>query len=186
MTNTNDYRQYSFANDTAALLAGFDYQRSVSYAPKVRPAENPAESIKVREKIGIKSRQELKKEARASRKNALAVMAVAVLCAFMLGMVVNSLAQKNQLTRQIAAQEIEIANAQSEYVSLESKLNSLVSMSMIDEYAVEKLGMRKMRSNQIQYMDVSEFKAQREKKLAPKEIDGGIKRLREKFKGIND
>lgn len=31
-------------------------------------------------------------------------------------------------------------------------------MSMIDQYAVEKLGMTKMKSNQIKYIDVSQYK----------------------------
>ena len=34
-------------------------------------------------------------------------------------------------------------------------------MSMIDQYAVEKLGMTKMKSNQIKYIDVSQYKQKR-------------------------
>lgn len=34
-------------------------------------------------------------------------------------------------------------------------------MNMIDQYAVEKLGMTKMKSNQIKYIDVSQYKQKR-------------------------
>ena len=106
---------------------------------------------------------------KSARTKALKITACAVICMLMIGAVLNSLAVKNQLTREIAKKEIAIANAQSEYISLESQLNSLVSISMIDKYAVEELGMTKVRSNQIQYMDVSEFKAEREAALAEAE-----------------
>ncbi len=36
-----------------------------------------------------------------------------------------------------------------------------MSMSMIDKYAVDKLGMSKVQSNQIRYIDVSQFKEDR-------------------------
>lgn len=53
------------------------------------------------------------------------------------------------------------STAQSENTRLNSELDSLVSMSMIDQYAVEKLGMTKMKSNQIKYIDVSQYKQKR-------------------------
>ena len=34
-------------------------------------------------------------------------------------------------------------------------------MNMIDQYAVEKLGLTKMKSNQIKYIDVSQYKQKR-------------------------
>ena len=37
-----------------------------------------------------------------------------------------------------------------------------MSMSMIDKYAVEELGMSKVQSNQIVYVNVSEYKQQRQ------------------------
>ena len=51
--------------------------------------------------------------------------------------------------------------SQSENTRLNSELDSLVSMNMIDQYAVEKLGMTKMKSNQIKYIDVSQYKQKR-------------------------
>ena len=83
----------------------------------------------------------------------------------MIALVIGSLAVKNELTKEIAAKQTQIANAQSENISLQSELDSLVSVSMIDDYAVNKLGMKKVKSNQIQYVDVDGYKAQKQAQL---------------------
>ena len=67
-------------------------------------------------------------------------------------------AKTNELTFEISRLEKNYSTAQSENTRLNSELDSLVSMSMIDQYAVEKLGMTKMKSNQIKYIDVSQYK----------------------------
>ena len=110
MTNTSDFRQYSYATDTSALLAGFDFSRG-SYAPKIRPEESPADRMRVRGDKGIKSRDQLRAEQKASARLALRIVAVAAVCFLLIGLVINSLAVKNQLTREIARQEVAIANA---------------------------------------------------------------------------
>ena len=86
----------------------------------------------------------------------------------MVGLLLNSMATKNELTREISQKQTQIANAKSENISLQSELDAMVSVSMIDEYAVDKLGMSKVKSNQIQYMDVSQFKAERHMMLQKK------------------
>lgn len=186
MTNTNDFRRYSYQNDPATLISAFSYTRG-SHAPKVRPQPNERENeIKVLDNKGIKSKAELKTEQKSANLMMLRIAAVALLCFFMIGVVINSFALKNQLTREIASQEIAVANAQSEYISLQAELNSLVSISMIDKYAVEELGMTKVKSNQIQYMDVDAFRENREKSLEKqKNVDSGINNLRNKIKGHN-
>ncbi|MBQ3903716.1 MAG: hypothetical protein II744_01965 [Eubacterium sp.] len=186
MTNTNDFRRYSYQNDPATLISAFTYTRG-SQAPKVRPQPEERENeIRVREGKGIKSKTELRADQKKSFLMMLRIIAVALLCFFMVGIVINSFALKNQLTREIASQEIAVANAQSEYISLQAELNSLVSISMIDKYAVEELGMTKVKSNQIQYMDVEAFKAKREQSLSKqRDVDGGLKNLKNKLKGHN-
>ena len=167
MTNTRDYRQYTPMGEGARLINSFDFQRGAQ-APRIRPDVQPEQEreLKVRENGGVKSREQLVHEQKHSRARVIRIAFVAVFCLLMVGAVLNSFALKNQLTRDISKMETNIANAQSEYISLESRLNSLVSISMIDQYAVEELGMTKVRSNQIQYMDVSEFKQAREAALA--------------------
>ncbi len=183
MTNTNDFRRYSYQNDPATLISAFTYTRG-SQAQRVKPQPKPRENeIKIREGKGIKSREQLKKEQKEARGAMVRIAGVALLSFLMIGLVLYSFALKNQLTREIAAQEINVANAQSEYISLEAELNSLVSISMIDKYAVEELGMTKVKSNQIQYMDVAAFRAEREQSL--RDIDSGIKNVKNTIDGNN-
>ena len=81
------------------------------------------------------------------------------------GLTLYSFAVKNELTREISSAKVNIANAQSENISLQSELDTMVSISMIDDYAVNKLHMTKMESNQIQYMDVNQYKQDYMKKI---------------------
>ena len=168
MTNSNDFRRYSYSADPTYLISQFDYQRG-SQAPKVKPVARPKKGFKVRENASVKTKNELVAEQRQSRKAMVIIGAVAVVCLIMVGLVINSLAVKNQLTKDIAKQEVAIANAQSENISLQSRLDALVSMSMIDEYAVDELGMTKVKSNQIQYVDVDDFRAQYQQQLEEKQ-----------------
>lgn len=161
MTNTNDFRKYSFASDTSYLINQFDIRRSTNTqaAPKLEPEAE--RGFKVRENKKRKSITQLRAEQKSSFLRMLVIVAISVVCIAMVGMVINSFAVKNELTKELAAKQVDIANAQSENVGLQSKLDALVSISMIDDYAVSNLGMTKVKSNQIQYMDVSEYKAQR-------------------------
>ena len=68
--------------------------------------------------------------------------------------------QKNELTKSIAGIQQEISVAKSDNVSLNAELEALVSVSQIDSYALEKLGMTRLQSNQIRYIDTSEYEAQ--------------------------
>ena len=163
MTNTNDFRQYSYQSDTARLISSFNYTRG-SQAPKVKPEYEPERKLRATEAKGIKSKAQLVHEQRVSRKKAIRVTVAAVIFLAMIGVVLNSFVIKNQLTREISKQETAIANAQSEHISLQSQLNIMYSVSMVDKYAVDKLKMAKVRQGQIQYMDVDSFKADRLKK----------------------
>lgn len=62
----------------------------------------------------------------------------------MLGGVLFTFAQKNKLNHEVASINRQISEAQSESTRLNSQLDALVSVEMIDQYAVEKLGMSKM------------------------------------------
>lgn len=163
MTNTGDFRRYSYATDASYALKAFDVRRS-SAAPAYQPEKK---NLKVRENAGRKSSAQLKHEQNIGFRSALMIGAVAVLSLAMLFGVLFTYAQKNELTHDIARLETRLAVAQSENTRLNSELDALVSMSMIDQYAVEELGMTKMKSNQIRYIDVSQYK---EKRLAAAQL----------------
>lgn len=164
MTNSNDFRKFSYTNDTSYLINQFDFQRG-SQAPRVKPDVQPTPDFKVRENTRFKSKSEIKHEQKAAFRNASMILMISVVCVAMVAGVLKTFALKNELTREIASRQVSISNAVSENISLQSELDSLVSMSMIDKYAVEEFGMTKVKSNQIQYIDVNEYKAQREAQI---------------------
>ncbi len=177
MTNTNDFRRYSYSSDASYAIKAFDVQRG-SQAPKLNPEGE--KSFKVRENKVVKSKSQIVKEQKKAFVKSAKIAVVAVTMLLLAAVTVNSFVQKNELTRQISQTQTDISNAESEYVSLQSRLNSLVSMSMIDEYAVEELGMTKVKSNQIQYIDVESYKAQRQKKLSEQSPAATAKQLNNK------
>ena len=75
--------------------------------------------------------------------------------------VVFTYAKKNELTREISRLKTNIAVAQSENISLNAELEAMVSVSQIDAYAVEKLGMVKVDPSQIKYIDSKQYMAER-------------------------
>lgn len=162
MTNTGDFRRYSYSTDASYALKAFDLQRSSAVA-SYAPAPQRKKELKVRENNKQKSYNQLVHEQRIGLVRIVKIIAVSLLSLSMLFGVLYTYAQKNELTHEISQLETQLAVSKSENTRLNSELDSLVSMSMIDEYAVEKLGMTKMKSNQMRYIDVSQYK---EKRLA--------------------
>lgn len=157
MTNTGDFRRYSYASDASYAVEAFNLSRS-SAAPAYKP--NIKKDIKVKEQVKWKNRNQLVKEQRLGFKKALILAVTAVLSLAMLFSVLHTYAKKNELTHEISNLETQLAIAESESTRINSELDALVSVSMIDKYAVEELGMSKVQSNQIVYVDVSQYKQQ--------------------------
>ena len=80
MTNTNDFRRYSYQNDTSYMLNGFNVSRS-STAPKRREEEYPetGRTLKVRENDSVKSSSQIKHEQALCAKRADALILTAVI-----------------------------------------------------------------------------------------------------------
>lgn len=163
MTNTGDFRRYSYASDASYALEAFNARRSNQATAPAQP--KPQERFTVHENTVVKSKSELKAEQKKAFKQMMQIIAVAVISLAMVGVVIGSFAIKNELTKELASVQTDISNAQSDCISLESQLNSLVSMSMIEQYAVEELGMTKVKSNQVIYIDVEQYKLDRQATL---------------------
>lgn len=159
MTNTGDFRRYSYSSDASYAVQAFNLSRS-SAAPAYKP--EPKRELKVRENNKRKSKNQLLQEQRISFRKAVVIFTTAVLSIAMLFGVLHTFALKNELTHEISNLQTQLAVAESENTRINSELNALVSMNMIDKYAVEKLGMSKMQSNQIRYIDVSQYKEERQ------------------------
>lgn len=159
MVNTNDFRRYSYDGDAAYALEAFNKTRS-SAAPEIR--KRAGKKLTLSPNTVKKSRKQLIKEQRAASVKVVEIIAVVSLVLAMFTGVLYTYVQKNELTRSIAQIQNEISVAKSDNVSLNAELESLVSVSQIDSYAVEKLGMTRLQSNQIIYIDTSEYEAQQE------------------------
>lgn len=155
MTNTGDFRRYSYSADASYALNAFNQSRS-SAAPAYLPDDN--KELKVRKNGKRKSRSQLLKEQRAALLKAGVIFIVsAAVIAMLFGMLYTN-AKKNELNHEISSLTTQLSVAQSENTRINSELNALVSMNMIDRYAVEELGMTKMQSSQIRYIDATQYK----------------------------
>ena len=154
MVNNSDFRRYSYDGDAAYALKAFNRTRS-SAAPEVRrPARK---KLTLSPNTERKSKAQLVKEQRAARVRVAEITIVVSLVLAMLSAVLFTYVQKNELTKSIAGIQQEISVAKSDNVSLNAELEALVSVSQIDSYALEKLGMTRLQSNQIRYIDTSEY-----------------------------
>jgi len=161
MTNTNDFRRYSYQYDAAYAVDAFNAVRS-SAAPKKAEQPRPLRrGLSIAPNTKMKSRAQLVAEQKMNFKRAVAIAAGAAAVMCMLFAVVFTYAQKNELTREISKLKSDIAVAQSENISLNAELEAMVSVSQIDTYAVEKLGMTRLDSNQIKYVDTAAYKQER-------------------------
>ena len=158
MVNTNDFRRYSYTYDAAYAVDAFNQTRS-SAAPDVRREKEKKRKLTLSPNIKLKSREEVKADEKRSFLQAVKICVVTVLAASMLFGVLFTYVQKNELTKSIASIKKDISAAQSENVSLNSELEALVSVSQIDSYAVEKLGMTRVQDNNVKYIDSAEYDA---------------------------
>ena len=140
MTNSGDFRRYSYQSDAAYALKAFDVSRS-SAAPAYAPKKQRNRDLKVRNNNTRKSRAQLIKEQRATLIKAACIVCVALAFLGMFFGVLHTYAVRNELTHEISNLQTELSVAESENTRINSELNSLVSMSMIDKYAVDKLCM---------------------------------------------
>ena len=82
---------------------------------------------------------------------ALFVVAVSCLC---MALLYNNM-YLTSLTKQIGEKEAELEDIQSEYVSLKARQEQTLSISYVEQYAQETLGMVKMDPSQVEYIEMS-------------------------------
>ena len=141
MTNSSDFRRYAYSADASYALEAFNAHRTAAAPAYQPPRRQRKRELRVHENTRLKSEQQLG----------------------MLGGVRFTFAQKNKLNHEVASINRQISEAQSESTRLNSQLDALVSVEMIDQYAVEKLGMSKMQSGQMRYVDVDAYMQARAK-----------------------
>ena len=160
MTNSSDFRRYAYSADASYALEAFNAHRTAAAPAYQPPRRQRKRELRVHENTRLKSEQQLHTEGHMAAKQA-AILVVSVLVT--LGGVLFTFAQKNKLNHEVASINRQISEAQSESTRLNSQLDALVSVEMIDQYAVEKLGMSKMQSGQMRYVDVDAYMQARAK-----------------------
>lgn len=179
MTNASDFRRYSYGIDfeTRNAVSAFSQTRSSAapkYAPDVMP-EAPVPrrkrklSVTTNEKL--KSREELIASQRLARKQMLVIVSVISLVAVMLFGMLFTYAVKNEYTRQIASLKTELSREVNQNICTNAELEALVTIEQIEDYAVNKLGMVKLQSDQVRYIDVEKYKADRNAALNEQPLD---------------
>jgi len=98
---------------------------------------------------------QIKKEMHASALQSAKIIAISVFLLSMLSALLYGRIKVDELDRQISAAETKITTAQSENVRLNMQLDSMISLKNVEEYAQNNLGMVKMESYQIEYIDLS-------------------------------
>lgn len=69
--------------------------------------------------------------------------------------------RKNEYTREIANLKTELSREVNQNICTNAELEALVTIDQIEDYAVNKLGMVKLQSDQIRYIDVEKYKEER-------------------------
>ena len=72
-----------------------------------------------------------------------------------LGMLIYMQAKLDDVNRQIARTQKTLEETASETVRLQMEINSIISIDKVEDYAVNTLGMVKIESGQVEYIDLS-------------------------------
>lgn len=124
-------------------------------APKIKemPSNRPALQLVKPPKF---SPSQFKEQMTQSNRKALKVFALAILTATLLALAIFSRVQLDEINREIASTEKQIEIANSKNVELNMKLNEMISIEKVEEYATNKLGMVKVQDYQVVYVDLSD------------------------------
>lgn len=134
----------SYERNAARKIEQTPKRQAQQRKPQLRVVKRPARSA---------SRE--KREMRWTALQTAKVLAVSVLLLTMLSTLLYGRFKVDELDREIANINAEITAAQSENVRLNMKIDSVISLKNVEDYAQTKLGMVKMENHQIEYIDLS-------------------------------
>lgn len=84
----------------------------------------------------------------------ISIVFISVLAAVMLGAVILSLDKRNTMYSQVSALKEQLEITQAENVRLQTELESKISAKNVADYAENVLGMKKIDSSQIKYIQI--------------------------------
>ena len=127
--------------------------RKLQPAPKTRraPQKPKLEVVRAPKRNAYQARQDMLRSAIQTAK----IISVALILIAMLATLLYSRLKVDELDREISNMNTKIEAAQSENVRLNMEIESVISLKNVEDYAQSQLGMVKMESNQIEYIDLS-------------------------------
>lgn len=112
------------------------------------------DSVKQQNKNNNSHKQGASAGADSRTGSVISIVLIAILAAALLGTVIYSLDRRNTMYSRVSALTEELTYAQAENVRLQTELESKISAKNVEEYAENVLGMTKMDSSQIKYIEI--------------------------------
>ncbi len=128
----------------------FEPKRAIP-TPKKEEPKGPQKLVKPKQKTQAQIRAEIQE----SNRRIAAILAMASTLMLLLGINMYSRARLTQLAKETSAIQASISEQDARMVDLQSKLTQKMSMSSIEDYASNKLGMIKGNRSQINYITVN-------------------------------
>lgn len=119
----------------------------------------------------------MKKSKQIKKYSVPKTLVIALVATLLFGLVIYSYVQLNSMYSKVTTATSELTELKSENVRLESKLQSQVSVRNVEEYAENILGMEKLDSSQIKYIQIQE----KDIVTLPKEEENIFVRLKIRF-----
>ena len=148
MTQYNKYDSYKFEYFEPKTVS------TSSAAPKIKQQPKKAPQLKLLQQPKP-TKAQMQSEAKASAFQARKILAIACVIVVFMAMIIYSRVQLDEINREIKQIEKDIQITQSDTVRLKNTLNSVVSISNVEDYAVNVLGMVKIQDYQVVYVDLS-------------------------------
>jgi len=138
---------------------GYDFElfeRSAARSSAGAAPEKKTSSSEPLKKVDKKSSQQKKRESKRAASRSAFILFVAAVMLGLMCLQISAGAKRYELSRQIADVESKIEVEKSENVRLSAELNSITSIGKIDDYATKILGMSKIESYQVEYIQLTE------------------------------
>ena len=132
-----------------------EYFESRSAAQPLRKEEQVQRKNNLK-KIDSKTSEQLRAEEFRSLKKSVAVLSFVLVLFAMVSLQISAGAKNYELMREIQKAEAALEIQQSENIRLNSALNGITGITVIDTYATDVLGMTKVENYQIECIDLSE------------------------------
>ena len=145
----------------AKMNMGYDFERFESHqvrssAKQAAPQRKIQPEEPLKKVDGKKSIQQKKRESKKARSKMAFIMIFAAVMLLAVSIHISIGAKSHELSRQIADVKAQIEVQKSENIRLSSELNSITSIGKIDDYATKILGMNKIESYQIEYIELTD------------------------------